>query len=170
MPLQRCEASVIRPMCWRAAPPPPEPSIPSCLLCEDMFTTRESTVTGKTTFKDKIPADAFCWFCICSSATFFSPPYPPLPFLFTRNVTAMKLKMLWRALASPISAVTFDRSTDGTEAWARRRSIRPIHLMCTVCVCVCVLRKYQLLLHCCVFIIIPRRTGCVVYFFLYFYF
>lgn len=64
------------------------------------------------------------------------PPSPPLLFLFTRNVTATKLKMLlWRALASPISAVTFYRSTEGTEVWTRRRSIRPIHLMCTVCVC-----------------------------------
>lgn len=44
-----------------------------CLLCEDMFTTIESTVTGKTTLYNEIPTDSVVVFVFASVSLSLSP-------------------------------------------------------------------------------------------------
>lgn len=47
-----------------------------CLLCEDMFTTIESTVTGKTTLYNEIPTDSVVVFV-------FAPASLSIPLLWS---------------------------------------------------------------------------------------
>lgn len=49
MPLQLIKPSLMRYSILNRSTASPPPSLDVCLLCEDMFTTIESTLTGQTT-------------------------------------------------------------------------------------------------------------------------
>lgn len=69
------ELSAMRYSMLEKDPISPSPSLDVRLLCEDMFTTIESTVTGKTTLWNEIPTDAIV-FVLSPLSSFLSFSFP----------------------------------------------------------------------------------------------